>query len=667
MLLLAGVLVLSIFSFTRTADAQVFNSASYNVLQPIVNTTNTGSSASFQVVSNIGQINIFPTDLNGPTISGVHAPVVGYTSAEVRWVTDIVASSTLSWGTTSGVFTTSTSSSAMTIVHALKMGDLSESTTYYYKVTSYDALGHASTSTNGGGGYTFTTPASTVTVTSGGGTRTVTVGDTTFPTMGTITITDITTESAKVSFTTSKLTNDLIKPILGFPEGFTAGNEDLYQKKHAIELSKLKPDTTYSFYVKVLDAFNYTNQSTTLSFKTPALGASTTTTVTFEPAGTLEKLSDIDNSTIEKFSKVIKVAPLKFVTNALKAFLGAIADNPVAKDINEESFTSAVSEAASKIISSPEISGTDITVVPGPDSAVITWTTDKRADSLVAFAKSTDFKLSSENPYSITVGFPDEQEVKHRVYLENLEASTLYHFQIRSQGKLGPIALTSDKTFTTLSLTPEISNVKFTAITDNSANVEWETNLPTKNTISITNARTGEIQTKEDKSFLKIHQISLKDFTPSTGYTLRLKAVDETGRTSFPSVLPFTTAMSTTPPKVSQVRIVASLIPDQIDTVQTIVSWKTDKPATSQIFYGEGITRELTKSTAIDNAFVRDHIVITTDLKAGQVYQVQVRSNDPQEHTGQSDFYTTLTPRPKQSAIDLIFKNLDSTFGFLKF
>lgn len=418
----------------------------------------------------------------------------------------------------------------------------------------------------------------------------------------------------------------------------------------------------------MLDAFGYSNQSNDLSFKTTGVGSATSTTpITFEPAGTLDKLSDSDNSTIERFSRVIKVAPLTFVTNSIKAFLSAIADNPVSKDINEESFTAAVSEAAAKIIASPNISGTDIAVLPDSHSAVVTWITDKKADSLVAFAKDSDFKKDSENPYSLTVGFPDEQVNMHKVTLKNLDASTLYHFQIRSQGRLGPIALSSDQTFTTLSLTPEITNVRFSAITESSASVEWETNLPTKNTLSITNTRTGEIQIKEDNSFLKIHRVGLKDFTPSTGYTLRLKAVDETGRTSFPSVLPFTTAMSTTPPKVSQVRIAASLVPDQLDTVQTIISWKTDKPSTSQVFYGEGIAKKLTQSTPLDTAYVKDHIVITTALKAAQVYQVKVSSADPQNHIGESDFYTTLTPRPKQSAIDLIFKNLDSTFGFLKF
>lgn len=664
--LFGGFIVLSAFLLCPRAEAQLFNSSSYQMLQPIVNTSQVGSSTSFQITSTITQVSILPTNSAGPTITKVHAPVVGYTSAEVAWITDIVASSTVNWGT-STAYGSASSSNAMTIEHALKLTGLSESTLYYYKVTSYDALGNASTSDNGGAGYTFTTPLSTITVDTGGGTRNVYYGDSSTPLIGTVDVTDITSTTATVSFKTTKFTNDTIKYGIGYSGGgLSVGSDDVYQKSHKIILTNLASSTEYAFKVKVLDIYGFSNESSELRFTTAKSGGPSAA-VSFEPSGAVEKLSDSDKSTIEKFSKVIKVAPLTFVNNALKAFLSAIADNPVSKEINEESFTAAVSEAAAKIISSPNISGTDIAVHADAHSATIIWTTDKKADSLVAFAKASEYDPKAVNPYSITVGFPDESTSNHKVVLENLEPNTPYHFQIRSQGRLGPIALSSDLMFTTLSLTPEITSVKFNTITDSSATVQWETNLPTKNTITITNGRTGEVQTQEDKSFLKVHTIDLKDFTPSTSYTLRLKAVDEAGHTSFPSVVPFTTAISTTPPKVSQVRIVASLIPDQLDTVQTIVSWKTDKPSTSQVFYGEGISNNLNQSTPLDNVYTRDHIVITTSLKAGQVYQVQVRSTDPQNHVSQSAYYTTLTPRPKQSAIDLIFKNLDSTFGFLKF
>ncbi|MSU55635.1 MAG: hypothetical protein EXS46_03830 [Candidatus Taylorbacteria bacterium] len=660
--------LLSFFAF-NFAEAQLFNSSSYEVIQPVVNTSQTGSSASFQVTSSITQINVFPTDLNGPTISGVHAPVVSSASAEVKWVTNIVASSTLSWGTTSGVYTNATSSSAMTIEHALMMGSLSESTIYYYKVTSYDALGNASTSDNGGAGFSLTTSASsqTTTTSGGGGTRTVYFGDPTSPIIGTIDVTNITSSTATISFTTSKHTNEVVQYGIGNATDFTAGKTDIFQKVHTVTITNLATSTEYTFKVKALDIFGFSNQSTNLTFKTTVTGGPTSTPVSFQTTEVTERLSDTDNSTIQKFSSAVKVAPLTFVTSAIQAFLSAIADNPVSKDVNTESFTAAVSEAASKIVSTPKITEVDVALLPDAHSVVISWSTDKKADSLVAFSKWSDYKPGKENPYSITAGFPDEQTVSHKVTLENLESNTLYHFQTRSKSLLGPVALSGDKTFTTLSLIPQISNVKFTAINDNSASVEWETNLPTKNSISITNNRTGKEQRKDDISFLKIHQIDLKDFTPGTAYTLRLKAIDESGKVSFPSILPFTTAMSTTPPKISQVRITASLVPDQLDTVQTIVSWKTDKPATSQVFYGEGVAKILKQSTTLDYSLVTDHIVITTALKPGQVYQVQARSGDSQDHKSQSDSYTTLTPKPKQSAIDLIFKNLDSTFGFLKF
>jgi hypothetical protein len=192
--------------------------------------------------------------------------------------------------------------------------------------------------------------------------------------------------------------------------------------------------------------------------------------------------------------------------------------------------------------------------------------------------------------------------------------------------------------------------------------------LPTKTKIEITEVRTGEKLIQEDPSFLKEHKFTIQNLKVATSYSLQIFAEDETGATSFSSILPFSTAISLEPPVISQVRINTSLIPGRVERIQAIISWKTDKPATSRVLYEEGITtkKELTLATPLDSNLVLDHIVITTAFKPGRVYRFRVESIDAFNNKSYSRDFTILTPRPRESVLDLIIQNFEQTFEFLK-
>ncbi len=249
--------------------------------------------------------------------------------------------------------------------------------------------------------------------------------------------------------------------------------------------------------------------------------------------------------------------------------------------------------------------------------------------------------------------------------LLNLEPALTYHYQIRSEPPIGPATLSEDHTFTTLSLTPEIIDAKFRRITDTLAEIEWQTNLPTRSSIVYEETATGKQETIEDASFLKSHQVTLEHLTPSTNYSIRIKALDEGANASVSSVLPFSSGISLNPPLISQVRISSALIPDRVTTVQTIISWKTDKPATSRVRFGQGTAGELSGETPLESALTFDHVVITTAFRPSSVYQLVAESGDGQGRVGKSDIYLVLAPTPKRSAVDLILQNLDTTFGFI--
>ncbi len=87
-----------------------------------------------------------------PVISSVaSSPLV--TSGTVTWTTDKLSDSTVAYGASSGVYTTSTSSASSVTSHSIGLTGLSAATTYYYVVVSSNAWRNPATSTE----YTFTT------------------------------------------------------------------------------------------------------------------------------------------------------------------------------------------------------------------------------------------------------------------------------------------------------------------------------------------------------------------------------------------------------------------------------------------------------------------------------------------------------------------------------
>jgi glucose/arabinose dehydrogenase len=73
-------------------------------------------------------------------------------------------------------------------------------------------------------------------------------------------------------------------------------------------------------------------------------------------------------------------------------------------------------------------------------SAVVKWTTNEPATSLVDFGTTTDYGSTLSNPQLVTT---------HRLQLSGLADSTLYHFRVRSLDGDGNAAESGDGTFTT--------------------------------------------------------------------------------------------------------------------------------------------------------------------------------------------------------------------------
>jgi hypothetical protein len=92
-------------------------------------------------------------DTTPPVISNVQATSITDTSAVITWTTDEVSDSLVQYGTSSGSYPSSRSSTGMVTSHTINLTGLSQNTTYYFRVRSKDTANNTRTSSE----LTFTT------------------------------------------------------------------------------------------------------------------------------------------------------------------------------------------------------------------------------------------------------------------------------------------------------------------------------------------------------------------------------------------------------------------------------------------------------------------------------------------------------------------------------
>jgi hypothetical protein len=516
-------------------------------------------------------------DTTGPTISDIKS-VVGETSAGVTWATSEAADSLVEYSIDTS-YSSSTSSASLVQGHALTLSGLTNETTYNYRVTSEDIYGNSTTSPS----YTFTTSS-------------VTVGDTTAPTISNISVSDITATSAKVSWETDEAADG--KAEYGesedYERGIAEGNHD-YETSKAVTLIGLSPETTYHYRVQVVDAAGNSNASGDATFTT---GVQATITALEETGA------------------------------------------GISSGTNAPSITSAAPAVS-------EISGTSVT---------ISWETDKKATSEIYY----QVKNSLDAPTSTG---STNYVLAHSVTLGNLTPATTYSYLVKSTDVNGNYVTSATYEFTTT--LPGVASVRVTSKTENSAVVEWVTAAPTSTIIEYTNADTRETKRYTNASLVTSHLVNLVDLIPSSAYLFEVLISDEAGNLARSDQYSFVTNQDIEGPTISGVNNRSTIVAGQ-NKVQTVVTWVTNEPTTSQVEYslGSGVG-DYEQSTDINTDFVTNHIMVIANLKPGSVYRYRVLSKDRADNEAASDPFVLLTPIREVSALDLIIQNLQGAFGWL--
>jgi len=266
--------------------------------------------------------------------------------------------------------------------------------------------------------------------------------------------------------------------------------------------------------------------------------------------------------------------------------------------------------------------------------AVISWTTNEPADSLVEFGKDTLYGMKA---------FDANYVLKHSVTVTGLGPMMLYHLRVGSRDPSGNgPTWSADTTFTTLqtpdTTPPKISNIRVSGITDRLAVVSWETDEPADGVAEYGNS-TAYGATVQDTRLLVMHEATLTSLKAYTLYHFRVRSKDATGngpsasedQTFMTSAIPDTLA-----PIIFNVRV------DAITENSASVLWDTDEVSDGVVEYGYTTAYNLSSA---DSTYLLTHSMLLQALAPGTTYHFRVRSVDPSGNAGMSGDYIFKTKK----------------------
>lgn len=623
--------------------------------------------------NNVGDYYYFNTtsDSTPPVITSVDTNVITDDDAVIGWITDELANAQVYFGTASDNYSSSTlATSSYDTSHDVWIRPLENNTKYYYRVVSVDQAGNISTSSTE---YDFTTLEQLSTESEvvireeeaadnalegyscggggGGSSR-----DYVKPKITNINLDDTDPQAVKVVWDTSENAISVIQYGVDSIEEnslVSAAALNRATQTHEMILDNLSSNQTYKYKVLAIDAAGNIGESEELTF----------TNGSFIPdeTGDTGETPGEDTAIEESFLLTIDQAAEYIARSSNNVSIAAL-----------ESGLLQLQDLAN-IVPPPIISGEPVLTI-GTNSAIIEWSTDEEANALVSYASESYYFANDD--YETTIGLPDYYSAgDHRVTLLGLSPETNYHYKIVSKKEVGSSAESRDFNFTTLAELAEIESYTTDIVSTEEVVFKWVTTIPTDTRVDYTPYRNGSLavdekRTEKNEIFTTIHQMTIEDMEAGVLYQVDLYGNTTDEDVISQSIPSFATSDDNLPPVIKQVKTDAALSVGKDTKVQAIISWYTNEPSTSRVLYEQGAGRsdeELTQSSPIDDNYARHHVVVITNFNPGAIYRFQVESTDTEGNSSRSRTYTILTPKQQESVFQVIMRNVEETFGWVKF
>jgi cytochrome c biogenesis protein CcmG/thiol:disulfide interchange protein DsbE len=191
---------------------------------------------------------------------------------------------------------------------------------------------------------------------------------------------------------------------------------------------------------------------------------------------------------------------------------------------------------------------------------------------------------------------------------------------------------------------PAISGFIVSNVTTSSATIEWTTDEKATSQIVLRDPAGASVITEPDKNLVTKHAVTVKSIKPGIKYHVTVKSSDASGNEAvYDTDQTFMSgAQSGALPAISNVSV------KDIGDTSAVITWQTDKPATSQAMVSEvGTVTPLLTTPGVD--LKTSHTVTVTNLKPNATYSFSVLSKDASGNqaiydTGKT--FTTITASP---------------------
>lgn len=305
------------------------------------------------------------------------------------------------------------------------------------------------------------------------------------------------------------------------------------------------------------------------------------------------------------------------------------------------------------------------TVIPETTSAIVKWTTDREASSIVLFS-SADTYVPEQ--YEFSQASTDRDTTDHEVRIIGLEPYTEYHFKVRSKDANSITGESRDYTFRTKASMPDIKNLRIVKVEEDSATLAWDTTVPAKALIEYQDLTTGNQNSVGRPTLASTHQMRIADLTLGTRYVAFVTAENAGGDRIKSNPITFVTVKDTAPPIISNVTNESTLFPGGESRIQTIIEWITDEEAHCSLTYREGIAGGVdpTVIDSKDSGYTAQHVEVIVEFAPATVYQFWLNCEDDAGNAVKSENFVLFTPIQEKNIIDIILENFESTFGWVK-
>lgn len=591
---------------------------------------------------------------DGPVISLVTASVSGL-NVTVTWTTNVNADGFVIYDTDPGLASSMEqgNSAKTSTAHSVALSGLSANTTYYYQVRSERVNGGITTDTTirsfttgsaPGAGEEEEAPPS-----GSGGILIIDKTDKEAPIISNVAAASVSATTIQITWETDEEATSFVEYGITSAYGSTYGNW-ASTTEHSVVIERLIGEQQYFYRVLSSDSWGNVGYSEGGSFIT----------------GVGEVEEGEEPAEIQPETEVD-------VTQRIFDFIGRLFPE-VSLNLTPEEILGVESfEDLESLVNAPVLSGQPRVEVRATE-ATIYWTTDIEANSQVAIAPTSEYNAGADEPYLQAVGSLEEFTTEHEVTIYGLTPDTEYHYQLRSKAAFGPTSRSRDFTFTT-TLEEFVITSFFSQIIDaQTAVFKWVTNKESDSAVTFSPYRGNvlaidQAKTIKDNEVTIIHEITISEFTGGTFYDVEIESVDADGNVAAETFERFSTAEDDLPPELSHIQADSTVFLDRGDKIQTIISWLTNEPATSRVYYQEGVHGlgvDLVEATALNTDYSKEHVMVVTKFKPGLVYTFRVESIDSGGNTTLSKPHTFMTAKKRESIIDMILRILEETFGWIK-